>query len=108
MYSCVIYLQVPRQRMGEAVRLWRESVLPEVKEHPGWKDAAFVVNDAGTEIRIFTLWENEAQAQAFAQGPVYRELTKLIALSSRYEHSVERVGDEPEFLEKLKPFVSKN
>ncbi|MBI5300800.1 MAG: hypothetical protein HY868_01590 [Chloroflexi bacterium] len=109
MYVSMIHLRLSSHRIGEATRVWRESVLPELQEQPGWKDASFAVNHAADEVRVFTLWETEAQARRFEPCSCFRELAKLIALScGNGERAIYRAGDEPAILEKLKPFLSLN
>ncbi len=109
MYVCMFHLQLQNYQIGEAARLWRESVLPELTEQVGWKDASFSINSAGNDIRIFIVWESEAQARAFEATECHRELGKLVQLSDQKTvRSIYRLGDAPTILESLMSPINLN
>ncbi len=50
-------------RMEEAVTIWREQVMPRLRQQPGFR-GALVLGDGRTTAEAITLWESEADAQA--------------------------------------------
>ncbi len=109
MYVSVIHLFLPSHPTGQAMQLWRESVLPELQEQLGWKDASFAVSESADEIRVFTVWENKTQARAYEPCRGYHELAKLAAPCSQIgKRAIYRLGDEPEILESFTLFGSLN
>ena len=95
MFVCMIQFELPNDKIQDATRLWKESVLPELREQKGWKNAAFSVSHETGEVRIFTLWQTEPQARWFeSTDRSYAELSKLLALGvCKATRVVYRVGD---------------
>ena len=50
-------------RMDEAVTIWREQVMPRLRQQPGFRGALFL-GDGRTTAEALTLWASEAEAQA--------------------------------------------
>lgn len=81
MFVCTIQLELPIDKISDATRLWKESVLPELQEQKGWQDAAFSVDHTTGNVRIFTLWQTQDQANWFESNDrLYNELGRLLAL----------------------------
>ena len=50
-------------RLEEAVAIWRERVMPRLRQQPGFR-GALVLGDGRTTAEAITLWASEADAQA--------------------------------------------
>jgi hypothetical protein len=83
MFVGMIQFQLCAETIAEAKRLWQESVLFELKEQKGWKDASFSISRATNIVHIFTLWETKSQARWLESTErCYSELGKLLALGA--------------------------
>jgi len=81
MFVSTVQFELPVNKISDAIRLWRESVLPELAEQKGWKDAALSVDRATGIVRIFTVWQTQDQANWFeSTDRLYDEFARLLAL----------------------------
>ena len=64
MHASVNYRQVPPERMDEAIRTYRDSTLPEVRSHQGFKGALILADRNASKIIAIALWETEADLKA--------------------------------------------
>ena len=88
MHAGVNYRQVPPERMDEAIRTYRDSVLPEVRTHRGFKGGLILADRNASKIIAIALWETEADLKArtpttfvdpIAGGPPVREVYQVSA-----------------------------
>jgi hypothetical protein len=92
MYSRVTLLEVDTLRvdMGDAVALFRDSVVPAVREHEGYEGALVLTTPEGKGM-IVTLWATEEAAEAsaaFATGELERYMTLFRAPPGRDHYEV--------------------
>ncbi len=81
MFVSTVQFELPINKISDAIRLWRESVLPELQEQKGWKNAAISVDRITGNVRIFTLWQTQDQANWFeSTDRMYDEFSRLLAL----------------------------
>ena len=71
MYARVVTAQFKPGTFDEAVDLFRDSAMPEIKQQQGFK-GALLLSDPNTGKGItITLWETEADAQASGVGSAH-------------------------------------
>ena len=92
MYSRVTLLEVDTVRidMEDAVALFRDSVVPTLREHEGYEGALVLTTPEGKGM-ILTLWATEEAAgasAAFAAGEVERFMTLFRAPPGRDHYEV--------------------
>ena len=88
MYARVNYRQIPPDKMDEAIRMYRDTTLPERKTHKGFV-GGYVLTDRSTgKILAISLWETQADmsaagapgyVDAVAGGPPVQEVYEVIA-----------------------------
>ena len=88
MHAGVNYRHVPPGRMDEAIRTYRDSTLPEVRSHQGFKGALILADRNASKTIAIALWETEADLKArtpttfvdaVAGGPPVREVYEVSA-----------------------------
>ena len=81
MHARVVDMQVLPANMKEAVRIYRDSVIPVAKEQRGFRGALMLTDeDTGVGVSI-SLWESEDDMHASeASGYYHRKLDQLDAL----------------------------
>jgi heme-degrading monooxygenase HmoA len=99
MYSRVTLLEIDTMRvdMDDAVDVFREDVLPGLREQPGFEGVAVLVTPEGKGM-ILTLWETEDEAAAaagFAGDALARHVTLFRAPPGREQYAV-AFADLPE------------
>ena len=67
MHARIAKAELEPGRMEEAVTIWRERIMPRLRQQPGFR-GAMILGDGQTTAEAITLWESEADAQAV--GPV--------------------------------------
>lgn len=73
MHARVVSMQVLRANMKEAVRIYRDSVMPAAEEQRGFKGALMLTDaDTGESVSV-TLWESEADMHASEVSGFYHE-----------------------------------
>jgi heme-degrading monooxygenase HmoA len=80
-HARVVSIETLPMNMGEAVRIYQESVVPAAKEQPGFRGALMLTDpDTGEGVSI-TLWESEDDMHTSeASGFYHRKLDDLDAL----------------------------
>jgi heme-degrading monooxygenase HmoA len=63
MYARLVKGQIAPDRLEAAIRLWRESVAPSVRQQKGFKSARLLVERTTGKIASMGLWETEADFQ---------------------------------------------
>ena len=75
MHARLMTSQFQLDKLEEAGQLYRESILPEVRQLPGFK-GRLVLGDRSTGKSIaITLWESEADARASGEGSAFMQAT---------------------------------
>ena len=74
MYARVTQLEVDTVRvdMTEAVELFRNDILPDLRDRPGYRGVYVLATPAGQGVLV-SLWDTEAQADASTDGGAYTE-----------------------------------
>ena len=82
MYARVTTVQVSPDRVDEAIRLWRDSVMPAAKQQKGFKSGRLLVDRKTGKAISVGLWETEADIQATGEGSAYlqEQLAKFASL----------------------------
>ena len=82
MYARVTTTQISPENIEEAIRLWRDSVMPAAREQKGFKSGRLLVDrKTGKGISI-GLWETETDLRASGEGSAYlqEQLAKFASL----------------------------
>lgn len=64
MYSRVVTAQVLPDKLDEAIRVWRDSVVPANSQQKGWVSARMLVDRKTNRAMVVAIWETEADIQA--------------------------------------------
>ena len=82
MYARVTTTQIQLEKVDEAIRLWRDSVMPAAKAQKGFKSGYLLVDRKTGKGVSFGLWETEADVQATGEGSAYlqEQLAKFASL----------------------------
>jgi heme-degrading monooxygenase HmoA len=67
--------QLQLDKLEEASQLYRESILPEVRQLPGFKGRTVLVDRSKGKVITLTLWESEADARASGEGSAFMQAT---------------------------------
>ena len=73
MHARVITFQFKLDKLEEAGQLYRESILPEVRQLPGFKGRMVLVDRSKGKVITLTLWESEADARASGEGSAFMQ-----------------------------------
>jgi heme-degrading monooxygenase HmoA len=80
-HARVVSIEVLPMNVGEAVRIYRESVVPAAKEEQGFKGALLLTDPYTGEGVSISLWESEDDMHASeASGFYHRKLDQLDTL----------------------------
>lgn len=71
MHARVIHISVPPNKVDEAIRLFRDSVIPAAKRQQGFQRATLLVERLTGNLQAISLWETEADARATDEGSAY-------------------------------------
>jgi heme-degrading monooxygenase HmoA len=63
MYARLVTGHIAPDRLEEAIRLWRETVAPSVRQQEGFKSARLLVERKTAKVASIGLWETEADVQ---------------------------------------------
>jgi heme-degrading monooxygenase HmoA len=74
--------QISPEKIDEAVRLWRDSVMPAAKQQKGFISGRLLIDRPTGKGVSIGLWETEADLQASGQGSAYlqEQLAKFASL----------------------------
>lgn len=89
MYISLVTATAQPDKVDEAIRVWRERVMPAVKEIPGIKSGRFMVNRATSTIVSSATYDTEAEAQSAGTSPQYQQAVSF--LTNLLTGPVERV-----------------
>lgn len=94
MYARLVTGLIAPDKLDQAIRLWRDSVAPSVKQQKGLKSARLLVERKTGKIASIGLWETEADVQGtveWNQGQIakFAGLFTTAPLVEHYEVVVE-------------------
>ncbi len=93
MHAGVNYRQIPSERMDEAIRTYRDSVLPEVRTHRGFKGGLILADRNAGKIIAIGLFESEADVRGRTRTTFVDPISGGPPVSEVYEVSA---YDRPE------------
>lgn len=73
MHARLTTSQYQLDKVGEALQIYRESILPELRQQPGFKGVMGLVDRSQGKAISLTLWESEADALTSGAGSVYMQ-----------------------------------
>ncbi len=73
MHARLTTSQYPLDKVDEALQIYRESILPELRRQPGFKGVMGLVDRSKGKAISLTLWESEADALASGAGSAYMQ-----------------------------------
>lgn len=73
MFSRTVTLQVHPGKTEEAVRIYRDSVIPAARKQHGFKGAMLLTDSNAAKLVGITQWETEADMKAGETGGYYQE-----------------------------------
>ena len=73
MHARLITSQYQLDKLDEALQLYRETILPELRQLPGFKGVMGLVDRSKGKAIALTLWESEADARASGEGSAYMQ-----------------------------------
>lgn len=82
MYARVTLLEIDTERVGvdDALSLYKEKVLPDLRQQPGYEGAYVLATPEGRGL-IMSLWNTEEAADASAQSGFYADvLARFVTL----------------------------
>jgi quinol monooxygenase YgiN len=83
MHMGVLKVQYRPDKVDEAIRIYQDSVVPAVKQQPGFRSMYLVVDRVSGVGMAIAIWENEAAAQAFeTSGVLQADVGKFAAVSA--------------------------
>ena len=68
MYARLVTSQLQPGTVDEAVQIFRDSVVPDAKQQPGFQGAMALVDRGANKTISITLWQTEAEAKRSATG----------------------------------------
>jgi heme-degrading monooxygenase HmoA len=74
MHAGVVSLRFKPDKAEEAARIYRDSVVPELRQMRGFAGAYVLTNAEAGKGYIIGLWETEEDARSFESGGAYQEL----------------------------------
>jgi heme-degrading monooxygenase HmoA len=75
MHARLMTSQLQLDKLEEASQLYRESILPEVRQLLGFKGRMVLVDRSKGKVITLTLWESEADALASGEGTAFMQAT---------------------------------
>src|SRR5215471_8274925 len=75
MHARLMTSQLQLDKLEEASQLYRESILPAVRQLPGLKGRMVLVDRSTGKVITLTLWESEADARASGEGSAFMQAT---------------------------------
>jgi len=73
MHARLVTSQFQLDKLEEALQLYRESILPEVRQLPGFKGRMVLGDRSKGKVITLTLWESEADARASGEGSAFMQ-----------------------------------
>ena len=79
MHARLTSVAIQPDKIDEASRIYRDSIIPAVQQQKGNKAAYLLVDHATGKGVSITLWDSEADAQAYESSGSYREQVGKVA-----------------------------
>jgi heme-degrading monooxygenase HmoA len=102
MFARLTIFQIREDKIDEAIKLYKESVVPEAKLQKGYKGVYLLADQSTGNGISMTLWESEADAVANEENLYYQEqLVKFLNLFKSppvregYQVSVQALANKP-------------
>ena len=73
MHARLVTSQLQLDKLEEASQMYRESILPEVRQLPGFKGRIGLGDRSKGKAIAITLWESEADARASGEGSTFMQ-----------------------------------
>ena len=73
MHAQLITSQFQLDKLDEVGQLYRESILPELRQLPGFKGRMVLGDRSKGKVITLTFWESEADARASGEGSAFRQ-----------------------------------
>src|SRR5215831_16852172 len=73
MHARLMTSHLQSDKLEEAGQLYRESILPEVRQLPGFKGRMVLGDRSKGKVITLTLWESEADARASGEGSAFMQ-----------------------------------
>ena len=73
MHARLVTSQFQLDKLEEAGQLYRESILPEVRQLPGFKGRMVLGDRSKGKVITLTFWESEADARASGEGSAFMQ-----------------------------------
>ncbi len=71
MYARVVSIQMAPAKVDEAVKLYKDSVVPAARKQKGFKSTRLLVNRKTGKGASITVWDSEASATATGEASAY-------------------------------------
>jgi hypothetical protein len=71
MYVRTIVADVIPGKSAEAVRVFREEIMPVIREQPGYVSSAIYIDHRTNQAQTVSFWESKEAMEATAQGSAY-------------------------------------
>ena len=83
MHMGVTKIQWRPDKVDEAIRIYQDSVVPMLKQQPGFRSMHLAVDRASGVGMAIALWENEDAARAFGTSAAFQaDVAKFAAVSA--------------------------
>ncbi len=73
MHARVVNAQIQPGKMDDAIRVFRDSVVPAAKQQKGFKSILFLTDRNGNKAVTLSVWETEADLKANEASGYYQE-----------------------------------
>ena len=73
MHARAVNTQIKPGKMDDAIRIFRDSVVPAAKQQKGFKSILFLTDRAGNKAIAVSVWETDADLKANEASGYYRE-----------------------------------
>jgi heme-degrading monooxygenase HmoA len=78
MYARTVRMQLKPKSVAEFTRTLENTIIPLLRTQPGFQDEIAFVVPGGTEAVSISVWDQQADAEAYA-GSIYPQVLKAVA-----------------------------
>jgi quinol monooxygenase YgiN len=71
MYVRTIVADLIPRKADEAVKIFREQIVPVIREQPGFVSTSIYIDRSNNQAQTISVWESEAAAKATSEGTAY-------------------------------------
>jgi heme-degrading monooxygenase HmoA len=79
MHARVTALHLRPEKVDESVTLYQQQIVPVVKAQPGFQGIELLIDRATGNGVSVTIWNSEAEGQAYETNGTYRQLVAMVA-----------------------------